>query len=245
MAVVEGRRIVVLGGAGAVGEGVCRVLLQQGARLAVPARSEEQVAGLREALGEPTGLLTMVGEAGDRELAAGVRDEIVSGLGGVDDVIVSFGGWTQGDNLVDADLSIWTDRVANNNVLAHMVATQTWLPLLLEQNAGSFLLMNGGAGLEPFPTAGFVSIAAAAQLMLKDVLVAEHPDTKVRINSLVLMTPIFTRKMTEGDPAWLSNDEVGTMCAHLLSDAGASIHGQSIEYGSHDQTPTLQSNPST
>lgn len=239
MGVVEGRRIVVLGGAGAVGEGVCRILLDQGARVAVPARGEEQINGLREALGDPKELFTTVGEAGHRDHAAGVRDELVSALGGVDDVIVSFGGWVQGDNLVDADLSIWTDRVANNNLLAHMVATQTWLPTLLEQNAGSFLLMNGGAGLEPFPTAGFVSIAAAAQLMLKDVLVAEHPDAKVRINSLVLMTPIFTRKLTKGDPAWLSNDEVGTMCAHLLSDAGSSIHGQSIEYGSHDQTPSL------
>lgn len=239
MGVVEGRRIVVLGGAGAVGEGVCRILLQQGARVAVPTRAEDKADDLRAVLGDPAGLVTVAGEAGHPAHAAAVRDAIVAEMGGVDDVIVSFGGWVQGDNLVDADLSIWTDRVAENNILAHMVAAQTWLPPLLERNAGSFLLMNGSAGLEPFPTAGFVSIAAAAQLMLKDVLVKEHEGTGVRINSLVLMTPIFTRRMTEGDPAWLSNDEVGIMCAHLLSDAGATVHGESIEFGSHDQVPTL------
>ena len=141
--------------------------------------------------------------------------------------------------MVDADLSIWTERVARNNLLAHLVATQTWLPPLLERGEGSFLLINGGAGLHPHPKAGFVSIAASAQLMLKDVLVAEHPDSRVRVNSLVLMTPIFSRKLTRGDDAWLTNDEVGTKVAHMLSPAGASIHGESIELARHDQIPDL------
>ena len=239
MGVVAGRRVVVLGGAGSVGEGICRVLLAQGAQVAVPARSQAKCDALRQALGNPEGLVTLAGEAGDRERAAGVRDAIHAALGGVDDVVVSFGGWVQGPPLVEADLSIWTDRVSQNSLLAHFVATQTWLPGLLARDAGSFLLMNGSAGLEPHPGAAFVSIAAAAQLMLKDALVAEHPDTRVRINALVLMTPILSRNLTEGDPAWLTNDEVGAMVAHLLSDAGASAHGESIEFGSHDQTPTL------
>lgn len=239
MGVVEGRKVVVLGGAGAVGEGMCRVLLQQGARVAVPARSQDKCDALREALGDPDGLITLAGEAGDPDHAARVRDELVGQLGGLDDVIVSFGGWVDGDKLVDADLSIWTERVAINNLRAHLVATQTWLPPLLEKGAGSFLLINGGAGIEPIAGAGFVSIAASAQLMLKDVLVTEHEGSGVRINSLVLMTPIFSRKLTKGDDAWLSNDEVGTMVAHMLSDAGASIHGESIEFARHDQVPSL------
>ena len=239
MGVVEGRRVVVLGGAGAVGEGICRILLQQGARVGVPARGDDKCGMLRESLGDPAELVTMTGEAAHPGHATAVRDALVERLGGLDDVIVSLGGWVQNGNLVDDDLDVWIERVSRNNLLGHLVAAQTWLPPLLERDAGSFLLINGGAGLDPIPGAGFVSIASAAQFMLKDVLVKEHEGSGVRINTLALMTPIYSRKLKEGEAAWLTNDEVGTMCAHMLSDAGADLHGETIQFARHDQVPEL------
>ena len=237
MAALDGRRVVVLGGAGDVGEGMCRILLRQGARVGVPSRSSEKLGLLAGAVdAEHRDQLVLVqANPVDPDHAVEVRDELIGALGGVDDVVVCLGGWWQGGPLLAIPLSEWTDKISHSHLLAHLVAARTWLPLLLEKRSGSFVFINGGAAQHAVANSGLVSIAAAGQLMLKDVLVAEHEGSGVRINALVLMTPILSRRLTKGMAEWLSNDEVGTTVAHLLSEAGAQRHGESIELARHDQ----------
>lgn len=239
MGALDGHKIVVLGGAGDVGEGICRILLRDGARVGVPSRSPEKLGLLTGAVDADTRdrLVLLQADPFDPEAAGEVRDELVRALGGVDDVVISIGGWWQGGPICSVPLTEWTEKVHRSHVLAHLVASQTWLPTLVAQGAGSFLFINGGAGLHAVANSGLVSIGAAAQLMLKDVLVAETENSGVRINSLVLMTPILSRRLTKGMDEWLSNDEVGVTVAHLLSDAGAQRHGESIELARHDQVP--------
>lgn len=234
-----GRSVVVLGGAGEVGEGICRILLRRGARVGVPSRSSERIATLRAGVDPATRsrLYTLVADACHPDRGESVRDHFVETLGEVDDVVVCLGSWWEGGPLLEVDLEEWTEKVSRDSLLVHLVAARTWLPGLLERGRGSFLLINGGTALHPTPGSGLVNIASAAQLMLKDVLVAENGDRGVRINSLVLTTPIFSRRLREGDPAWLDNDEVGRTVAHLLSDAGADRHGETIELSRHDQVP--------
>lgn len=239
MGALDGRKIVVLGGAGDVGEGICRILLRQGASVGVPSRSADKLGLLAGAVDAETRerLVLLQAEPLGPDTAEEVRDELVSALGGVDDVVVSVGGWWQGGPLLSVPLTEWTEKVSRSHVLAHLVASRTWLPSLVAKGGGSFLFINGGAGLHAVANSGLVSMGAAAQLMLKDVLVAETEGSGVRINALVLMTPILSRRLTKGMAEWLSNDEVGTTVAHLLSEAGAQRHGESIELARHDQVP--------
>lgn len=239
MAALEGRRIVVLGGAGDVGEGMCRIFLRQGARVGVPSRSPEKLGLLAGAVDPDTRerLVLLQADPVEPETATEVRDELIGALGGVDDVVVCIGGWWQGGPVLSIALTEWTEKIAHSHLLAHLVAARTWLPPLLENGTGSFLFINGGAALHAVANSGLVSIAASAQLMLKDVLVAETEGSGVRINSLVLMTPILSRRLSKGMAEWLSNDEVGLTVAHLLGEAGAHQHGESIELARHDQVP--------
>ena len=239
MKALEGRRIGVLGGAGDGGEGICRVLLRQGARVGVPSRSADKLGLVARAVDAATRehLVLLQSDPLDPDSAAEVRDELVRALGGLDDVVVCIGGWWQGGPLLSIPLTEWTEKISRSHVLAHLVAARTWLPPLVENGGGSFLFINGGAALHAVANSGLVSMGAAAQLMLKDVLVAETEGSGVRINSLVLMTPILSRRLTKGMAEWLSNDEVGETVAHLFGPDGAHRHGESIELARHDQVP--------
>ena len=95
MASLEGAKIVVAGGTGAVGEGIVRALLKQGASVLVPSRSEERlrdlVAYCRDvATGE---LLTLVGDLGDEASARALQNRIFERYRELDVAVAALGGW--------------------------------------------------------------------------------------------------------------------------------------------------------
>lgn len=109
-----------------------------------------------------------------------------------------------------------------------------FLPAIREQTDSSYTFINGGGALHPVPTAGPVSVSAAAQLMLQKVFSAEHEAFPVRINSLVLATPVKTRSRGQTPPDWISADEAGQYCVAL---AQGNTSGETIIFENADQLP--------
>ncbi len=226
---LRGRVALVAGGAGEVGEGIVRVFLHSGATVVVPSRSEQRLAELRSRVAPADGdrLLTLVGSVGTEEGAASIRDAIAHHIGPLDAVVASLGRWWQGQPLADVPLETW-QKVLHDGLTAHFIAARTFLPLLADRPRASYTFINGGAAEFPVAYAGPVSVSAAGQLMLKNVLAEEMQDRPVRINTLLLNTPILTRSRPQGEPGWLTADEAGIYAAYLASDRGADVRGKTI-----------------
>src|SRR3954452_18418880 len=113
MSNLSGRRVVVPGGTGAVGEGVVRAYLAAGADVVVPTRTQQRADEFRRVVGEASasaGHLHLVVHdypsfAGSEELAA----EMQSRLGGIDDVVAPIGGWWAGKPLWEIGATDWQD----------------------------------------------------------------------------------------------------------------------------------------
>ncbi len=226
---LRGKVTLVAGGAGEVGEGIVRVFLQSGATVVVPSRSEQRLADLRRRVA-PTDsdrLVTMVVSVGTHQGAVAVRDAIAHQVGPLDAVVASLGGWWQGKPLVDVPLDAW-QRVLDGGLTTHFNVARTFLPLLADRPGASYTFINGGAAEFPAALAGPVSIVAAAQLMMKNVLAEEMQDRQVRINTLLLNTPILTRSRPQGEPEWLTANEAGLYAAYLASERGADVRGKTI-----------------
>src|SRR3982750_1016228 len=92
---LTGRRVLVPGGSGAVGEGVVRAYLATGAEVVVPTRTQQRADEFRELLGDLTaGQLHLFAHdystfEGAEALAVTMQDR----LGGIDDVVAPIGGW--------------------------------------------------------------------------------------------------------------------------------------------------------
>lgn len=204
--------VVVAGATGAVGEGITAALLAAGHRVVAVSRSAERVATLRSRLGvDADRLQAAVGDLGTPDTARAVT----AGLTGqpVEAVVVSVGGgWRQGPPLVEVSLEEWR-AVLDAGLTVHLVAAQALLPLV--RAGGAYVAVNGSAALEPVVGAGPISVAAAAQLALARALAAEHPDTRVR--SLLLMTPVISRRRPEGPEGWLTTEQVGAATVALLA----------------------------
>ncbi len=235
---LDGQRILVAGGAGEVGAGIVRQLLAVGAQVIVPSRSEQRLTELRSLLDPNTHarLHTWVADLGTLEGALAFRAQLERELGQPQHVVASLGGWWQGQPLVDVRLDLW-QRLLDNSLTAHFITAKVFLPPLADTAGSSYTLINGGGALNPVPTAGPISISAAGQLMLQRVLAAEHHHQPVRINALVLATPVITRSRPDGPASWLSADDAGRYCVYLASAAASSVRGQTIIFAKAAELP--------
>ncbi|SDM79136.1 SDR family oxidoreductase [Actinacidiphila guanduensis] len=220
---LSGRRVVVPGGTGAVGEGVVRSYLAAGADVVVPTRTQERAEEFRRVLGDAaTDRLHLVVHdyttfAGAEQLA----EEMERRLGGVDDVVAPIGGWWGGKRLWEIDESDWQSAFVGL-AAAHVAVLRAFLPRLNAR--GAYTVIVGDSAVTPVPGSGLVSMEQAALLMMRQVAAAETAGQQ-RVFALVL-GPVRTRLADSGDPELVSAEQVGAVA--VAASAAAAVSGLEI-----------------
>src|SRR3954470_10072292 len=106
--------VLVAGGAGAVGEGIVERFLAADWRVVVPSRSQARLDAQRDRLGNPENLSGIVGDVGDPQGAAALRDQLRADGVRLNAVVASIGGWRSGPLLVDTPLEDWRSVLDGN-----------------------------------------------------------------------------------------------------------------------------------
>jgi 3-oxoacyl-[acyl-carrier protein] reductase len=203
---LPGRRVLVPGGTGTVGQGVVRAYLEAGAEVVVPTRTAQRTGQFAA-----TDRLHVVAHA--YTTFAGAR-QLTGLIGRIDDVVAPIGGWWAGKPLWEIAESDWQDAFTGL-ATAHMAVLRAFLPLMPAHGAYSVIV--GGSALFPVPGSGLVSMEQAAVLMMQQVAQAEAGPRK-RIFALVL-GPV-------GDPAGVTAAEVGEVAVAV--SAASTVAGRLI-----------------
>jgi NAD(P)-dependent dehydrogenase (short-subunit alcohol dehydrogenase family) len=231
---LAGKVALIAGGTGGVGEGIVRAFLQAGATVVVPSRTPDKLDRLRDPLGEleRDRLIPIEGDVSDFERAEQLRDRVMEKVTQLDAVVASINGrWNEDIPLIQTSLEDWR-RMLESNLTAHFIAARTFLPVL--PKGSSYTLIGGGAAEQAIPNYGLVCIPAAGQVMLTQILVAEGKEAGIRINEVVLHSPIATRERPADEhPEWLTADEVGQYIAWLASDEASMVSGSIIRLYQH------------
>ena len=231
---LSGRRVLVPGGTGGVGEGVVRAALVAGADVVVPTRSAGRAEELRAVLGAAaTDHLHLVVHdyttfAGAEELA----QQVVSNLGRLDDVVAPIGGWWAGKALWEVDEHDWRSAVVDL-ATTHMAMLRACLPRM--GHRGAYTVVVGESATTPVPGSSLVSVEQAALLMMQRVASVEAAGRQ-RVFALVL-GPVRTRDVTvdamNGSEGWVTPDQIGAVA--VAAAASATTSGRSIMLGSSAQ----------
>jgi NAD(P)-dependent dehydrogenase (short-subunit alcohol dehydrogenase family) len=235
--------VVVAGATGNVAPFVVRALLDRGASVTAPSRSEQKLRGLREHLSENIDesrlgrLHTFVGELGDEPGAAALRQKITEQVGTPDAVVASVGDYVAAPSLLDARAGA-LQRALDASLIAHFVIARTFLPILRD-SGGTYVFLQGPLAFELYPGYGgdLVSIATAAQHMLFRALAQQVAESPASVVELVGHMLIRDRQTQPTSP--LSGEEVGGVVAHLIAGAGQEAHGLSIHLHSPEQLADL------
>lgn len=226
---LAGKRILVAGGTGTVGTYLVKALLDAGATVIVPSRTQAKLDKLRAGVdaGERERLETLIGDITDESQGA----RLVAAAGRVDGAIASIGRWVQAEQVLDAPRAD-LERAVANYAFEHFSVAKNLLPAV-EKSGGGYVMITGSLSYEPDgPGTGLVAIAGAAQSMLGRVLMKERADRGARINEIVIYSS-FGRG--DDDANEVKGEDVGRVAAFLLSDEGRARKGEAIHLRSrHD-----------
>lgn len=178
---LEGRRILVTGGASGIGRAIGARFVAEGARVALLDR---------DAL--PDGILGVRCDLLDVAAIAPAVAQAVELLGGLDGLVHSAGVDLMRP-LAEMTPTEWA-RVIGVNLTAPMLVTQAALPALSEAGRGTVVAIASGAALRPLPNRTAYCAAKAGVVMFCKSLAIELSDRHIRVNAIcpgIIDTPMW------------------------------------------------------
>ena len=226
---LEGVALVTGGGRG-IGASIARELADAGMKVAVTARSAEQV----ESVASEIGGLALVGDVTKREDI----DRWVSEVGEVHLLVANAGIGVWEDAAWEVDIDEWW-RVHETNVLGVHLSCSAVIPGMLERGRGRIVITGSGASYLPGATSTAYTSSKAAVCRYGEVLA----------NSLEGQIPVFVfspglvrTEMTEGrfpdDAPWTPPELAPQLVRVLASGRADALAGRYL-HAEHDDVEDL------
>lgn len=226
-------RVVLVTGVshdGQVGQSVAQALAERGARLAIAARSREQVdARAAELRTAGARVLALAVDLAAEDQVRQAVDRVVSEFGRVDVLINLAGGLTRYKPLVEHTLEDWNHELGNN-LLTAFLCTRAVFPLMRSAGSGSIVNFARAGAVQANMVA--YSCAKAGIEALTRTLALEGRDHGIRVNAIapgLVDTASNIEAMKPKDlKKWARREDIARAAVFLASDESAGITGQVI-----------------
>jgi len=220
------RGVLVTGGTGALGRAVVKLLLEQGARVAVTYRREAEWRSLEAAAAAPGRLSGVEADLSDAEDARRAVLKAAAELGVLDGVALVAGGWAGGTAFDQAPADEWSRMLRGNLDSAAHVCRHA-LPLLRKQG-GAIVAVGSRAAETSGANMAAYAVSKQALHALVRVLALENRGS-VRVNA-VLPGTIDTQANRDAMKSvdaktWTSPEAIARVVSFLLSSESAATTG--------------------
>ena len=228
----SGKVALVAGGTGGLGRGVSLAFLEEGARVLVTYRREEEYAALHDAAGSHAAALEghRVDVTDELAVAAFVSD-VLTQHGRLDAVVNTIGGYAGGIKLWEMETRV-LDAMLLLNLRSGFTLARAAVPALLKQGYGAIVNVAAKAAVDHAAGASAYAASKAAAVALMDSLAADTRGTGVRVNSIlpsIIDTLANRQAMPNADFAsWPKPEEIAQVILFLCSDAAKTIHGAAL-----------------
>jgi NAD(P)-dependent dehydrogenase (short-subunit alcohol dehydrogenase family) len=202
---IEGKRIIVTGGARGIGEAAVRTFVAEGASvvsLDVLDDAGQQVAEAATAAGPGSATYQHL-DISRRDEVFRVIDEAAGQLGGLD-ALCNIAGIEYNaalEDITEEDL----DKILDVNVKGTFFTNQAAFPHLRDSGGGSIVNVGSDAGLSMYPNGAHYSASKGAVMSMTRCAAGEWGKHGIRANSLV---PAIWTPMYEEYRARMSADEL-------------------------------------
>jgi NAD(P)-dependent dehydrogenase (short-subunit alcohol dehydrogenase family) len=239
MGALDGRTAIVTGASRGIGAAVARALDAAGARVALVARSADQLDDVAAGLAnDPVVIPADLGRPDGPTAAAATA---LAAFDGRLDVLVNNAGIAVRKDSEDLQLDEM-DRLWNVNVRSALLLTAAILPAMLERQSGSIVSISSISGVRGAPRRALYAATKAALDGMTRALAMEYGPRGIRANSVApgvvetdlwrenLAKPGVTEAVLDVIPTrrFSTPEEVADTVVFLASDASRAITGEVI-----------------
>ena len=235
---LSGKRALVTGATGGIGEAIARTLHEAGATVALSGRQVDKLNALSSELGERTHVLPC--DLADREQVGALIDQAVAAMGGLD-ILVNNAGLTKDNLFMVMKDEQWEDVIAVNltstfmlmrAAARHMMRAKTGYGRIINISSVSGIIGNPGQGNYAASKAGMIGMTKSlarevasrgitANCIAPGFIKTAMTDALNEKQTAEIMTAIPAN--TFGEPADIA------ACARYLASTGARyVTGQTL-----------------
>ena len=239
----QGRTALVTGGSSGIGAATCRMLVQEGAAVAINYfKSEEAAQTLAvELTAQGARVMTFKADVTQRDQVKRMVDEVHGTLGKID-LLVHGAGNILGRALVVNETGELWQKTLDLNLNSVLWVSQAVLPDMIEQKWGRMVTVASRAGRDGGSAGvGAYGVAKAGVMLLTKVMAKEYGQYNINANCVVpgwIDTP-FHVKAGSGDLQRFADtmplkrigtpEEVASVIVFLLSDAASYVTGAMLD----------------
>jgi NAD(P)-dependent dehydrogenase (short-subunit alcohol dehydrogenase family) len=202
------KRVLIAGITGVVGEGLATYFLANNFNVTAVVRNEQKKAQVLDALKElsfdASRLNFIINSfSNDAEVELLVHKLKIEDK--IDLAIASLGGWYHGNDTAQLPQKEWNEYV-QQSLSSHFYFAKVCMQYFKQNSGGSYVMINGGASEYAVPHSGVISIMAAAQKMLTQVLHKENKKYNINVIGVAAFQVVRTKKTSQFEDLWLTTD---------------------------------------
>jgi NAD(P)-dependent dehydrogenase (short-subunit alcohol dehydrogenase family) len=248
MGVLDGKAAIITGGTSGIGKRIAEVFVEEGARVVVAARREDEGRQLERELGESARFIPT--DVSDSVQAKAVVDYAMACFGRVDCLVNNAGSPAPMVSIVDVDMDNY-DQVMAVNVRGVVLGMKLVIPQMLRQGSGTIINISSLAATRVGFSSHIYSASKAAVTHLTRSIASEVGEKGIRVNCISpggIVTGIFGKnaglegskadKVLEAVKVMFSTiqpvpragitDDIAHAAAFLASDRASFIHGHDL-----------------
>jgi 3-oxoacyl-[acyl-carrier protein] reductase len=234
LAELEGVALVTGGGRG-IGAGIARELAGAGMRVAVSARTREQV----EEVAREIGGLAVVADVSSRESVEAMVDEVERELGPIDLLVANAGITAPRGRTWELDPADWWG-VFEVNVLGVFLCCRAVIPRMLDHGTGRIVITASGAAYLPGSRSTAYSASKAAVNRFAETLALELEPHGIAVFPISpgLVKTEMTKEAFSDDAPWTPPELAPQLVRVLASGRADELSGRYI-HAEHDDIEDL------
>lgn len=224
--------VLVAGGTGGLGRAVSLAFLEEGGKVVVTYRKQEELDALKTAAGANVSKLTgfnvdVTEETAVRQLI----EKILAQHGSLDVLVNTVGGYAGGTKLWELDTKVFDQQLALN-LRSGYALTRSAVRAMLKKGRGAIVNVASKAAVDHSAGAAAYAASKSAAVALLDSLAADLKGSGIRVNT-ILPSIIDTEANRKAMPAadfskWPKPEDIARVILFLCTDEARVIHGAAI-----------------